>query len=171
MAWEPLEDLDRRAARLGLEAFCARHPGPFLIRLQDPPPGQQVQWVPVLNAVPGGKMLIPRAHSGSTAHELLKVSGKGARSKLYVGRGAENDVVLEERSISTTHAFLESAEDGSWRLVDAGSRNGIRHNGAKVNTRDGSALASGDVLVLGDVPLAYFSSAEMLSFLPTWCAS
>lgn len=169
LGWEPLEDLYRRAQRLGPEAFLARHPGPFLVGLHDEPsqPGQF--WAPALQATPGGKMLVPRANAQSLAHELLKVSGTGARTMLSAGRAAYNDVVFAERSISALHAVFEEQDHG-WRVKDGGSRYGLRLNGAPVGPQ-GSPLKSGDVLILGDVAAAFYATADLLNVLPTWCSA
>ena len=42
---------------------------------------------------------------------------------LTIGKGSQNDVVLADDSVSTTHARLEYAT-GYWRLTDLGSTNG-----------------------------------------------
>jgi pSer/pThr/pTyr-binding forkhead associated (FHA) protein len=40
-----------------------------------------------------------------------------------IGRGAENEVVIDEAAISRVHARVEG-EAGTWRIVDLGSTNG-----------------------------------------------
>jgi pSer/pThr/pTyr-binding forkhead associated (FHA) protein len=42
---------------------------------------------------------------------------------IRIGRGAENEMVVDESAISRVHARLEF-EAGSWRIVDLGSTNG-----------------------------------------------
>lgn len=170
MLAESLEDLHRRWQRLGDEGFVRRHPGPFLVHLEDPPQGQQMAWVPLMNAPPGGKLLIPRANLLTQVYELVKVSGRGARNRLTLGRGPENDVVITERSISTVHATFEAAEDGAWRVADAGSKNGIRVNGTRSRQPEGAPLGSGDVVSAGDVPLAFVSTPDLIVYMQTWCA-
>lgn len=44
---------------------------------------------------------------------------------LEIGRGLENQVVLDDPHVDARHARLERAEDGSWLLVDLGSVNRI----------------------------------------------
>jgi hypothetical protein len=45
---------------------------------------------------------------------------------LTIGRGPECDLVLFDDSVSRAHARIEAGGDGGLRLVDLGSRNGIR---------------------------------------------
>jgi pSer/pThr/pTyr-binding forkhead associated (FHA) protein len=49
----------------------------------------------------------------------------------HVGRGAHNDVRLNDESVSETHAKLQRREDG-WYVVDIGSTNGTYVGGTRV---------------------------------------
>jgi pSer/pThr/pTyr-binding forkhead associated (FHA) protein len=49
----------------------------------------------------------------------------------HVGRGAHNDVAIDDDSVSDTHAKLQRREDG-WYLVDLGSTNGTYVGGSRV---------------------------------------
>jgi pSer/pThr/pTyr-binding forkhead associated (FHA) protein len=42
---------------------------------------------------------------------------------ILIGRGAENDLVVDESAVSRVHARVEG-EAGTWRIVDLGSTNG-----------------------------------------------
>ena len=48
-----------------------------------------------------------------------------------IGRGADNDIIIDEPSISRRHAELIAEPDGRYRLKDLGSSNGthIQHDG------------------------------------------
>lgn len=63
-----------------------------------------------------------------------------------VGRGAENDVVIDDDSISRRHARIVRAPDG-FRVEDLGSLNGTRVDGrpAPATARDGARIEIGDV--------------------------
>jgi pSer/pThr/pTyr-binding forkhead associated (FHA) protein len=50
----------------------------------------------------------------------------------HVGRGAHNDIVLVDDSVSETHAKFQRREDG-WYLVDVGSTNGTYVGGQRLN--------------------------------------
>lgn len=66
-----------------------------------------------------------------------------------IGRGADNDLVLTDFSISRQHCRIE--QDGEiLMLIDLGSRNGTMVNGRKVISRQ---IKPGDEIVLGRFPL------------------
>ena len=87
--------------------------------------------------------------------ELFVLGGRDAGQSLafsapvVVGRGADCDLRLRDRSISRRHARLEPSGDG-WVLVDLDSRNGVRHGGERVRR---CVLADFAEFTLGDVPL------------------
>lgn len=89
---------------------------------------------------------------------FVVVSGAGAgieirltRSRITLGRGPGVDVVLADDALSRQHAAFEFA-DGSFRVRDLGSTNGVEVNGRRV---DASTLAPGDRVGLGDVVLQF----------------
>src|SRR5689334_341608 len=49
----------------------------------------------------------------------------------HIGRGAHNDVVIDDDSVSDTHAKLQRREDG-WYLIDLGSTNGTYVGGSRL---------------------------------------
>lgn len=68
-----------------------------------------------------------------------------------LGRAAECAVHLRDPSVSRQHARLERVE-GSWRIVDTDSRNGVRVRGERVMS---AALADGDEFQVGEVVLRF----------------
>jgi len=68
-----------------------------------------------------------------------------------IGRAVEAGVQLRDASVSRHHAKLELRE-GTWRIVDAGSRNGVTLRGERVTD---AALADGDEFQVGDVLLRF----------------
>ena len=66
-----------------------------------------------------------------------------------IGQGPQNDVVLEDDSVSRAHARLEYV-DGGWRLTDLGSINGTAIDGVRLEPqRPGAARARGDGALRG----------------------
>jgi adenylate cyclase len=70
-----------------------------------------------------------------------------------VGRQAENDVVIPSDIVSRQHAMLQRAEDGTFYLIDMGSRNGSFVNGKRVSVP--LALNDGDQISLGDTTIKF----------------
>jgi hypothetical protein len=71
-----------------------------------------------------------------------------------VGRSPDCSVHLADSSVSRRHAELRPAGDG-WLLVDNGSTNGTRVNGATITER---RLADGDTITVGDAKLRFEAS-------------
>lgn len=68
--------------------------------------------------------------------------------RLTIGRTPENDLVIENTSLSRRHAVIENF-DGVVQISDCGSQNGTEVNGAAVSV--GTVLFDGDVIRLGGV--------------------
>lgn len=88
----------------------------------------------------------------------------------HVGRARSNDVMLDDARVSREHAVI--TVDGAFVLIeDLGSRNGVYVNGRRVTV---DALASGDVVTIGDCTLRFDAQhtdyshieAEPLSSVP-----
>ncbi|MCL4839188.1 MAG: FHA domain-containing protein, partial [Thermoanaerobaculia bacterium] len=69
-----------------------------------------------------------------------------AGEEVRVGRGAENEIVLPDFSVSRRHAAVRLAPDGTWTIVDLGSTNGVQVNRV---ARKESPLAPGDRVKIG----------------------
>ncbi len=68
-----------------------------------------------------------------------------------VGRGLDNDLVLESTDVSRHHAQIEY-RDGSYHLTDLGSTNGSRVNGQPVQR---AILRDGDEIEFGSLHLQF----------------
>ena len=63
---------------------------------------------------------------------MLKGTMMEVRSPLaHVGRGAHNDIIVSDESVSDSHAKLQRREDG-WYVVDMGSTNGTYVGGRRI---------------------------------------
>ena len=71
-----------------------------------------------------------------------------------IGRATGSTVHLQDSSVSRRHAELRPSEDG-WVVVDLGSTNGTRVNGAGVTQR---RLQNGDTISVGDSHLRFEAS-------------
>src|SRR6185503_7533748 len=71
---------------------------------------------------------------------VLEVTNEGiTKGRIYevrmplshIGRGAHNDVMIADDSVSDTHAKLQRRDDG-WYVVDVGSTNGTYVGGSRI---------------------------------------
>jgi DNA-binding NtrC family response regulator len=88
-----------------------------------------------------------------TTSSMMDLPSKGI---LLVGRAAEADLRLSDRSVSRRHARL-FLDEGQVRVADLESHNGVRVNGqplTQVHT-----LQPGDVVSIGEVHLVLYSEA------------
>lgn len=74
-----------------------------------------------------------------------------AQPKYIIGRTNNNDIAIDESSVSSRHAELVN-ENGVWHVNDLGSLNGVYINGDKVNK---GKLQSGDKLWIGRVEFEF----------------
>ncbi len=77
-----------------------------------------------------------------------------------IGRLESLDIPVEHRSVSREHAAVKP-ENGSFRVVDTGSVNGIRINEIKVKE---ALLNPGDVIELGEVVFRYVAAGQSYIF-------
>jgi pSer/pThr/pTyr-binding forkhead associated (FHA) protein len=78
------------------------------------------------------------------------------RHLVTLGRGSENDVVIDCRSVSSRHAEMRRVS-GGYELRDLGSTNGIKFNDERAEV---IALRSGMSLKLGDVAFDFVLTEE-----------
>ncbi len=69
-----------------------------------------------------------------------------------MGRHSDNDLTLEDSSLSRHHAEIRRQQEGSFRLTDLNSLNGVYVNGVPVDT---AIIKDGDMLELGDVGMVF----------------
>lgn len=80
------------------------------------------------------------------------------RTELKIGRTQENDIALDHRSLSRTHAKVVREESGDWRVIDMQSANGLTVNGESYAQ---ATLSSGDVVELGHVKMRFLAAGEV----------
>ena len=77
---------------------------------------------------------------------LMRCYHLGAAT-ITIGRGEKNGIILEEDTVSSRHGELRR-KDGGFEIIDLGSTNGTRLNGAPVGPVP-RELHEGDILVFG----------------------
>src|SRR5215813_8790690 len=118
-------DEERRAAKLGVPI-----PGAA-------PPMPDIQVIARIT-LPSGTREVPL---------LFKPGGK----RLNVGRASDNDLSLNDASVSKIHAALLMSGEGTLLVADTGSTNGTYINGRRISYGESRLLEDGDVVGFGDV--------------------
>jgi len=80
------------------------------------------------------------------------------RQEIEVGKATHNHIVLNDPTVSNTHAIL-IARDGGYSIVDLGSRNGTYVNGERLGSQ-AHTLRHGDSIQLGQTLLTFRNRAE-----------
>ncbi len=83
------------------------------------------------------------------------------RKVVTLGRGSDNDIVIDSGSVSGKHAEMHRVE-GGYQLKDLGSTNGIKVDG---NRQQVVSLRSGMSLKLGDVAFDFTLAEEELDVI------
>src|SRR5205085_179723 len=101
--------------------------------------------------------------------KLVGISGKHrgeelvlSKSPIRLGRSDENDLRIEHPSISRKHLRLHF-DKGTWKVMDAESRNGVRVNGEPYAQ---IGLRHGDVLEVGHLRYAFVEAGRPFQLPP-----
>src|SRR6267143_613774 len=101
--------------------------------------------------------------------KLVGISGKHRgeellldRSPIRLGRSEENDLRIEHPSISRKHLRLH-LDNGTWKVMDAESRNGVRVNGEPYAQ---IGLRHGDVVEVGHLRYAFVERGRAFHLPP-----
>lgn len=78
--------------------------------------------------------------------------------RVRLGRYPNNDVVIDNTTVSAYHAEIIRRPDGRHEIVDRESRNGTRVNGAIIRSQ---VLHDGDLITLGGATLHYLGPAQL----------
>jgi hypothetical protein len=78
---------------------------------------------------------------------IFKPGGK----RLNVGRASDNELSLNDPSVSKIHAALLMTGEGTLLVVDTGSTNGTYINGRRIAYGESRVIEDGDVVGFGDV--------------------
>jgi hypothetical protein len=86
---------------------------------------------------------------------------------ITIGRSPENDIVLYNRLVSKSHAYLDlGSSDEAVYLVDTGSTNGTFVNNTELSPTANYQLADGDEISFGpETKVVYFSPKAFQSLL------
>src|SRR5678815_767311 len=94
--------------------------------------------------------VIARVTLPSGTRELPLIFKPGGR-RLNVGRASDNDLTLNDTSVSKIHAALLMTTEGALLVADTGSTNGTYLNGRRISYGESRLIEDGDVVGFGDV--------------------
>jgi hypothetical protein len=145
--------LAKRYAGVDLPAFQAQNPGDWLVWEAGPwrPPAARRE---TMNSGPGTRLL--------AAGESLAISleAKGGGPEVRLGRASENDLVVDDGTLSRSHLAFTRDAPGVWKVRDVGSSNGSRLEGKPLGPAP-VAIESGARIEAGAVRLTFYDSAGM----------
>lgn len=84
---------------------------------------------------------------------------------ITVGRTGNNDVVLDDGTVSRFHAWFQRETDGRFILTDAGSKNGSFVGGVRLTPRRPSPIADGTRLRFGQVEVTFYLASGFTKVL------
>ncbi len=74
------------------------------------------------------------------------------RTICRIGRGKDNELILDDNSVSRRHAEVHRDSAGEFELIDMNSMNGVYVNGEKIGR---ATIKEGDVIEIGDILLSF----------------
>lgn len=101
--------------------------------------------------------LIARITIRDKVHEVPLGLIPGGR-RLSVGRGSDNELALDDSSVSKIHAALTMNAQGTLLVADTGSTNGTYINGRRIAYGEARQIEDGDVVGFGDVEVRFRNS-------------
>ena len=98
--------------------------------------------------------LVARVTIGNKADEILLALVPGGK-RLSVGRVKDNELALNDASVSKIHAALLMNQQGTLLVADTGSTNGTFINGRRISYGEARQIEDGDVVGFGDVEVRF----------------
>lgn len=83
-----------------------------------------------------------------------------ATTAVHIGQGPQNEVVLDDDTVSTRHAFLEYAA-GGWRLTDLESKNGTYVDGVRLTAGVPTPLPPAADVAFGAYRLRFVADSDV----------
>ena len=72
-----------------------------------------------------------------------------------VGRASDNDLQLNDKSVSKIHAALVMNREGTLMVADTGSTNGTYINGRRISYGESRQIEDGDVVGFGNIEVRF----------------
>lgn len=144
--------LRKAHAGVTLAEFERERPGDWLVWEAGPwrPPAARRETLvkgPETRLLPSGESL------------AIQLASKNGSAEVRLGRAAENDVVIDDATLSRVHLVFRR-RPGGWTVEDPGSRNGTKLDGAPLG-RAPVPVAPGAIVEAGAVRLTLHDAAGL----------
>ncbi len=183
-----LDDLANETAPLDLAAFKKKYPAPALVlQLSSPPPptpfggklkpkegsllgSPQQAKKAGYDTIHGLKEVLGKADPGKALgkSEVLFVQKKTGSSRsgpVTVGRSAESDVTIAQKTVSSLHAHM-SHKGSTWTIEDKGSSNGTFIDEERIPAGGSARLENGTRVGFGpNVRAKFWTPQGLFDFL------
>lgn len=162
----PWAEFVRAHAPLSREEFTAVVVAPHLL-VPWLPVGEEEGDDPFFTARLNRDQMLAEGLARGTA-DLLAVAvrkrqaGNAFASMITLGRAANNDLVLPHPGVSKFHAYFRQGPGGEWTIRDAGSLNGTRVDGVRLQPDRDHPLRAGAVIRLADAVTCEFLTPPVL---------
>jgi len=118
-----------------------------------------------LSGLPMGIQAKPSASEAVAIEVQKSPRGIAFPMGITVGRTANNDVVLDDTSVSRFHAYFQQDRSGRWTMTDAGSRNGTWVNWMKLEPEKPFPVPDMAQIRIGDLQLVFMSPERLVEHL------
>jgi len=155
-----LSTLATQLATGGVKGFSTMHPHDWLV------------WEPGAWRPPNRTTLVMAggAIDPSKAGEALALAlepKKGAPGQVTLGRGDDCVITINDGTLSQLHLTFMQTSEGGWTVRDAGSKNGSKLDGLKLEPGQPWPLRSGARIQAAQVSFTYYNPDGLVSRLMT----
>ncbi len=146
------------------------HAGAKLVQFERERPGDWLVWEAGPWRPPAAKretlVAGPQTRLLPSGESLaIQLASRNGSSEVTLGRAPENDLVIDDATLSRTHLVFRR-DAGGWTVQDAGSRNGSSLDGASLGATR-ARIAPGSLLEAGAVRLTFYDAASLFVRLRT----
>jgi hypothetical protein len=159
----------RDAKTLDAAAFEAKYGGFFLIRTLDdgslsPAPDGFSQISTVVSRTPELNTQKTRLENPEASY-VYPVVPRVPGEAVTVGRHTDNDICIDDQTLSKQHAQLFVRSDGTLAIIDRNSKNGTRVGKVVIEPGFPTPVQFGKNIMFGSVRLTYLPVAQLIDFV------
>jgi hypothetical protein len=118
-------------------------------------------------------LLGTRSHGAATrptatspvVYEVVKNATNAMPSAVTLGRTPNNDLVIEDNSVSRFHCYIVTGPGRVLSVVDADSSQGTWLNGTRLEPKAPTPLHDREVLKVAEVTLTYYEPPSFVDYL------